>query len=182
MYTGQDYAVQATDSKYATIKYSECDCQGFVEKVLKDLGVRDENGKPYNWRGSNAMWRQAVSWKGTIQEAYEKFGDIPLGALAFVVKDDGGEKERGYHDGLKNATHVGIYVGFGQVRHSTRTRAQDGVGYNLLQNGNWNNIGLLKCLDYSGVDKTTNDVDNNIIARLKAIIHELAELLADLEV
>lgn len=192
-YTGTGYAIQATSQKYSTLKYSDCDCQGFVEKVLIDYGVHSSSGKFYNWRGSNHIWRVALQWKGTILEAMEKFGDVPEGALAFIVKNDGGEQKRGYHDSEGNATHVGIYTGQGQVRHSTRTRSQDGVGYNLLQNKSWTHIGLLSCLDYSQnlippvdnsskpVDKPVDNVDNNIVSRLRLIIDELTTLLKDME-
>ena len=98
MYTGVQYGRQAEDPNYDVLKYSQVDCQAFCEKVLKDLGVRKSNGGVYDWKGSNDMWRHAVSWKGTIAEARARFGCIPVGSWAFMVKHDGGEVPRGYHD------------------------------------------------------------------------------------
>ena len=92
--TGEDVAEQAVTGGYVGIPYSKLDCQAFVEQVLKDLGVRKENGKPYNWTGSNSMWRNHVTWKGTIEECKKKFGGIPLGAFLFLLKWDGGETEQ----------------------------------------------------------------------------------------
>lgn len=188
-FTGQGYAKQAISPIYNNLTYAQCDCQGFVERVLKDYGVKSSTGKAYNWRGSNHIWRVALMWKGTIKEAMDKFGNVPEGSLAFIVKNDGGEQERGYHDAEGNAVHVGIYTGEGEVRHSTHTRYQDGVGYSLLQNGSWTHIGLLSCLDYStnlippteDVDKPVNNVDNNNVSRLRLIIEELTTLLKDME-
>lgn len=108
--TGAAVAEQAKTGNYIGIPYSQLDCQGFVEQVLRDLGVRKTDGSVYNWRGSNSMWRNYIRWKGTIKECVEKFGHIPRGAFLFLVKNDGGEVERGYHDGLGNASHVGLYV------------------------------------------------------------------------
>lgn len=142
--TGGEFALQAQSDKYTGVPYSKLDCQGFVEAVLKDSGVRKTDGSPYNWKGSNSMWRNALSWKGTIFECVSKFGHIPLGAWAFIVRDDGGEVERGYHDNEGNATHVGIYCRDGDepIRDSTRTSSRDGVGYRSLKS--FTHIGLPK--------------------------------------
>ena len=92
--TGADMAEQAITGGYVGTPYSKLDCQGFVEQVLKDLSVRKPDGTPYNWRGSNSMWRNYIKWKGTIAECKAKFGEIPLGAFMFIVKYDGGEQSR----------------------------------------------------------------------------------------
>ena len=47
--TGAAVAEQAQTGNYIGIPYSQLDCQGFVEKVLKDLGVRKNDGSVYNW-------------------------------------------------------------------------------------------------------------------------------------
>lgn len=132
--TAGEYALQAHSSIYTGVKYTSLDCQGFVEKVLRDCDVRKPDGSVYNWKGSNSMWRNALSWKGTIEQCRTQYGCIPLGAWVFIVKRDGGEKERGYNDNEGNATHVGIYCRDGSepVRDSTRTSYRDGVGYRPL--------------------------------------------------
>lgn len=173
MITGKKFAEQARSEKYNNIKYSQADCQGFVEKVLYDSGCRKPDGSAYNWKGSNSMWRNALSWKGTPEECKERFGEIPLGAWVFIVKYDGGEVEKGYHDSEGNAVHVGIYVGNDETRDSTRNAKRDGVGYRPLKD--WNRIGLCKHLDYS-----VNNKDNKI-DRSKEIINYFRSLLDELE-
>lgn len=148
MVTGEEYAKQAQSSKYDGLSYDKADCQKFAELVLIDCGVRKPDGKPYDWKGSNSMWRNALAWKGTVEECIAKYGRIPLGAWVFIVKNDGGEVERGYHDNEGNAKHVGIYVSQTDperaVRDSTETRTRDGVGYRKLEG--FNMVGIPKML------------------------------------
>lgn len=167
------FADIADDPSYNKYKYDDLDCQAFVEKVLYDSGVRKPDGSAYNWKGSNAMWRSALSWRGTIAEAVDKFGQIPDGAWAFMLKYDGGEKDRGYNDGEGNASHVGIYVGGGLVRDSTRStkNKRDGVGIRSISD--FNMIGLCKYLDYN-----IGNVDNK--SQIKSIIDDIEKRLEDL--
>lgn len=151
MITGKQIAEKAKDPKYDSIKYSVDDCQKFVERVLKDCGVRKDDGTVFDWKGSNSMWRNALLWKGTVDECISLYGEIPLGAWVFIHAYDGGEVERGYHDNEGNARHVGIYVGGNDpqkvVRDSTQTRTRDGVGYRKLDG--FNMVGLPYMIDYS---------------------------------
>lgn len=167
------FADVADDPKYNKYKYDDMDCQKFVEKVLYDSGVRKPDGSAYNWKGSNSMWRSALSWRGTIAEAVEKFGQIPDGAWAFMLKYDGGEKDRGYNDGEGNASHVGIYVGGGLVRDSTRSTKtkRDGVGLRSISD--FNMVGLCKYLDYN-----VGNVDNK--SQIKSILDDIEKRLEDL--
>ena len=64
--TGQDVAEQAVNGNYLGAPYSKYDCQAFVEQVLKDLGVRKPDGTPYNWMGSNSMFRTHIRWRGML--------------------------------------------------------------------------------------------------------------------
>lgn len=156
MATGEEYAHQAESELYTGIPYDKLDCQGFVERVLSDLGIRNSSGKAYNWKGSNSMWRNALSWRGTLEECQTTYGEIPLGSWVFIVKNDGGEVARGYHDNQGNASHVGIYVGGGvlAVRDSTKTKRRDGVGYRVLDG--FTHVGLCKYLDYECDSKPAN--------------------------
>lgn len=176
MVTGKKFAEQAKSSKYDNIKYSSCDCQAFVEKVLYDAGCRKADGSAYNWKGSNSMWRNALSWKGTPEECIATYGKIPDGAWVFNVKFDGGEKEKGYNDNRGNAYHVGIYVGDDQTRDSTRISGKrDGVGYRPLKE--WNRIGLCKYLDYTGTNKDNKTEAKEIIDICRAMLDELERMI-----
>ena len=173
MVSAVHFADIADDPKYNKYKYEDLDCQAFVEKVLYDSGVRKPDGSAYNWKGSNAMWRSALSWRGTIAEAVDKFGQVPDGAWAFMLKYDGGEKDRGYNDGEGNASHVGIYVGGGLVRDSTRSTKtkRDGVGLRSISD--FNMVGLCKYLDYN-----IGNVDNK--SQIKSILDDIEKRLEDL--
>ena len=170
MVTAAHFAEVAESHSYNKYKYDHLDCQGFVEKVLYDSGVRKADGSAYNWRGSNSMWRSALSWRGTVAEAVEKFGTIPPGSWTFILKYDGGEKDRGYTDGEGNASHVGIYVGGCLVRDSTRSTktGRDGVGTRSISD--FNMIGLCKYLDYN------NEIVNNK-SQIKSILDDIEKSL-----
>lgn len=143
--TGADMAEQAVTGNYIGIPYSKLDCQAFVEQVLKDLGVRKPDGTPYNWKGSNSMWRNYITWKGTIDECRKQFGTIPLGAILFLLKWDGGEEEKGYHDGLGNASHVGLYTGTSPLP-CIDSQGNRGVDYCKLNV--FTHVGLMSMIDY----------------------------------
>lgn len=144
--SGKELAEQAVSGGYVGIPYSDLDCQGFVEEVLKDCGVRKPDGTPYNWRGSNSMWRNYIKWKGTKEECIKKFGAIPLGAFMFLLKHDGGEEERGYHDGEGNASHVGLYVGSDRPLPCMDSQGNRGVDYCGLKV--FTHVGLMAMVDY----------------------------------
>lgn len=172
MITGIEFARQAQSNKYDGISYDELDCQAFVEKVLKDSGVRKSDGTPYNWTGSNKMWRVALSWKGTISECIKKYGSVPDGAWCFTVKNDGGEKKRGYNDSEGNASHVGIVIG-NCVRHSTT----GGVQYSNLNEKRWTHIGIPKCIDFSS-QTVVESVTESVLEKLDKIVTLCAEVKA----
>ena len=131
----QKVVTQALSGKYIGIPYAELDCQALVEKILSDCG---EN---HNWRGSNDMWRNALTEKHMITNEM----DIPAGAWLFTVRYDGGEKERGYNDAEGNAAHVGLYLGFSRVIHSTT----GGVQWDDISRSRWTHWGLCKYINYS---------------------------------
>lgn len=173
MVTAAHFAKVAEDAKYNKYKYEDLDCQAFVEKVLYDSGCRKPDGSRYNWAGSNSMWRSALSWRGTIAEAIDQFGSIPDGSWTFILKNDGGETDRGYLDGEGNASHVGIYIGGGLVRDSTRSTKtkRDGVGTRSIND--FNCIGLCKYLDYN-----TGIVNND--SQIRSILDQIDNLLRNL--
>lgn len=138
MITADQFVYQARWDQYLGIPYSKLDCQAFVEKVLSDAGE-----KGHNWRGSNHMWRDALSSK-----TEGDFSGIVPGAWVFTLKHDGGERARGYYDGIGNAKHVGIYLGDGDVIHSTSAGAAC-VQMDKLTSSRWTAWGLCKYIDYA---------------------------------
>lgn len=149
--------------KYIGRLYSEMDCQKFVENMMRDIGLNMDLG------GSNAWYREVMKngWVGSPEECLSKFGKIPKGAFLFIHAFDGGEEKRGYHDGLGNASHIGVKTGrtgsamcaatgrtdmnFGDgAIHSSYTR--DHVSTSKFKdrtiNGGWNKVGLYKKFTY----------------------------------
>lgn len=125
--------------------YEEMDCQAFIENCMKKVGISKDLA------GSNA-WFRAMTWTGTPEECKAKFGSIPKGALLFILKNDGGEKERGYYDGKGNASHIGLKTGRGKgAQHSSSSRGcvcESEFKDKTIPNGGWNRIGLWDRFDY----------------------------------
>ena len=182
MKTGKEYAEQAKLSKYDKLTYEQYDCQAFCELILRDLGVRDPFGKVYNWKGSNDMARHAVSWVGTIAECKERFGSIPVGSWAFMWDTTGNEEKRGYHDGLGNYSHVGVYVGDDLVRDSTKIKnasgkvTRDGVGTRSIKS--FQKIGLPSMLDFEQEYTIIKvEVDREELVKAHSLVTELNKMI-----
>ena len=173
MITGQHIAETAINSGLLGRPYSEMDCQAFVEKVLQLAGL-----KIINYKGSNHMWRELVDERTPV-----KGNTPPAGALAFIIKDDGGEKKRGYHDDMKNASHVAIVIDHQTVMESTT----GGVQYGRLSR--FTAFGLIKNVDYfekGGADdageRPTHYVKNQLVTildELKNNINRLERIIND---
>mgnify|MGYP002525521177 CR=1 FL=1 len=173
MATGIELARKAP--KYLGVSYSVMDCQKFVEQVLADCGVRKD------LPGSNAWYRflRQHGWVGTPAECKNRFGSIPVGAFLFIHERDGGEEARGYHDGLGNASHIGLYTamsasemgdlarkagngnyqkalfGSGAINSSSsRGMVSTSAFAGKAINGGWNVVGLWEAIDYG---KTINE-------------------------
>ena len=185
--TGQDMAEQAVSGGYVGQPYRKWDCQAFVEQVLKDLGVRKPDGNAYNWKGSNSMFRNHIRWRGTIEECKQKFGCIPQGAFMFLVKHDGGEVERGYHDDLGNASHVGLYVGTSPLPVMD-SQPTGGVQYRKLSI--FTHVGLMDMIDYYNepepaprteldavrIIRNADSTDEEVLEALKTLTKYLKEV------
>lgn len=184
MITGLFFAAQAMSDRYTGIKYDSLDCQAFVERVLRDCGIRKPDGSIYNWKGSNSMWRNIPGWRGTIAECRTQYGEIPLGAWVFIIKNDGGEVDRGYNDGKGNASHVGIYCNTGSepIRDSTRSSKRNGVGYRTLSS--FTHVLLPSYINYANQEDDPNEIEKAVyilrdpnskdadwIEALKTVVH-----------
>ena len=134
--------------KYIGTPYEEMDCQKFVERCMADCGLREDLA------GSNAWYRQVMrnGWVGTPEECMQIFGQIPKGALLFILSQDGKEPAKYRGDGIGNANHIGIVIHRHEgAIHSSHRRG--GVAYSefydkTVRNGGWNRIGLYNKFDY----------------------------------
>lgn len=152
MITGKAIADGAMELLQHSIPYkpggesmSGMDCQGLVEYVIRQLGMKA------SWKGSNAMYR-ACTWTGTPEECKRIHGSIPQGALLFILTNDGGEVSKGYSDGKGNASHVGVYTAQGDgAVHASSSRGcvcSSRFKGKTIPNGGWNRIGLLPGISY----------------------------------
>lgn len=142
MITAESVARQG--NKYLGTPYTAMDCQAFFEACLADAGISRD------LKGSNA-WYRDMTWTGSPEKCKKCFGSIPAGAFLFIHAFDGGEAKRGYHDGLGNASHIGIYTGTGDgAIHSSQSRGcvatSKFAGKTI--NGGWNMVGLWDRLSY----------------------------------
>ena len=131
--------------KYLGRPYSEMDCQAFVEQCMADSGLR------MDLPGSNAWYRQ-MTWTGSPEECKKRFGEIPKGALLFILLQDGREPDKYKPDGIGNASHIGIRTGRGEgAIHSSSSRgcvAASKFQDKTIPNGGWNRVGLWDRFDY----------------------------------
>ena len=134
--------------KYLGRSYDEMDCQEFYERCAEDAGLKKD------LKGSNAWYRefQKNGWVGTPESCRVQFGSVPKGATLFIHAYDGGEEKRGYHDGLGNASHIGIKTGRGKgAIHSSASRgcvAESEFHDKTIPNGGWNMVGLHPWFNY----------------------------------
>ena len=134
--------------KYLGRSYDEMDCQEFYERCAADAGLKKD------LKGSNAWYREFLKngWAGSPEDCVKKFGAVPKGATLFIHAFDGGEEKRGYHDGLGNASHIGIKTGRGKgAIHSSASRecvAESDFHDKTIRNGGWNMVGLHPWFSY----------------------------------
>ena len=136
--------------------YAQMDCQAFVEWCLRQCGLNKDLA------GSNAWYREVMK-NGTVltpEECVKQLGKVPAGAFLFIHAFDGGEEKRGYHDGLGNASHIGIVTEKGEgAIHSSASRgcvAESRFKGKTIQGG-WNKVGLWNrvAYDYGEVSEST---------------------------
>ena len=133
--------------KYLGRPYSEMDCQAFVERCMRDVGLSKDLA------GSNAWYREVMrhGWVGSPEECMRLFGQIPKGALLFILKQDDKEPSKYHGDGIGNASHIGICI----QRHDGAINSSSSRGQvcyskfnNKSINGGWNRVGLYDQFDY----------------------------------
>lgn len=175
MKSGEDIANCAKLKQWDKFTYSHLDCQGFVEAVLKELGIRKKDGSVYNWTGSNSMYRNYYSWRGTIEECKLLYGSIPLGAFVYIHQDTG-TPDKYKLDGLGNFRHVGIYIGNDSVRDSTYIKnGRDGVGTRTVKG--FTHVSLFSGVDYNLPSEYNTDEVNAILDSIREKLDRLKKLV-----
>ena len=136
--------------------YAEMDCQAFVEYCVNQCGGS------MAYAGSNDMYRNAMAYLATIENAKAEGKLVPGAGLLIVEEVSDGTPTKYRGDGLGDATHVGLYVGekalqdtdkSGNTRwcntvHSSSSRERVVGG---TTGGGWTHVILFKEIDY-GID------------------------------
>lgn len=147
-------AFSEAGDKYLGTPYSQMDCQAFVERCMRDCGLKMDLG------GSNSWYREIMKhgWVGTPEECMKLFGKIPTGAMLFIwepVSEHTPEKFR--RDGIGDLTHMGIVThrNDGAIHSSSKNKCVCTSKFRdkTIPNGGWNRIGLYDRFDYG---KTVN--------------------------
>ena len=155
MITGEMMATKAAELLNHTIPYVEggmtlkgMDCQGVIRWIMKELGMALPAKK-----GTNYMWRNCLTEKGSVADCTIRWGMVPLGTLIFLRKQDGGEKKHGYNDREGNIDHVYIKYAKGKVLHASVTHERVVVrdfADKDIPNGGPNGYGMLMGVVYTG--------------------------------
>ena len=149
------------------IAHSKLDCQAAVEKALSLVGIK------VNYKGSNDMWRHMVHDRYTIADFKQLHDDqlIP-GLICFTLRYDGSEQNRGYHDDMGAATHVGIVLDTETVFQS----ASRGTEIISIKKTSFNRVAYCDHLEYMPQEEASNEVIQREI-EITAAIGKLQEAL-----
>ena len=111
--SGELFAESAYSYNNRGLTYQDYDCVHFTNLIRNTCGLSSlQNGTNQLYRG------QGLIWKGTIQEAYDRYGGtLPQGLYLFhFYPDDDPDADPthyGYGDGIGDVDHVGIYTNIG---------------------------------------------------------------------
>lgn len=150
---------QAKNGDYLGIPYSELDCQGLIKRIMRDC--KDSRYAT----GSNYMWRYWV--EDVTQDAARA---VP-GMLAFTLKSDGGEIQRGYHDSAGNAAHVGLVLDNDMVMHSSK----GGVQLTKIIDKRWTHFAKIRDVMYDEPENP-QETEESILSLLGEILAVLKEI------
>ena len=144
------------------IAHSKLDCQAAVERALSLVGVR------VNYKGSNDMWRHMVHDRSTISDFKQAHdGQLVPGMICFVLKYDGSEEKRGYHDDMGAATHVGIILDTNTAFQSA-SRGTEIIDINKTA---FNRVAYCDHLTYIPDEQSSNELIHREIEITAAIDH-----------
>ena len=131
----QNAATRESTKEYGQqwVGHYVADCSGMFHWAFKQLGG-------YMYHGSNTMFRQYTTANGKLSKGQRDDGqELKKGTAVFV-----------YHQDEDKYSHVGLYIGNGQVIEASST--QVGVIKSQVTNKKWTHWGELKGVNYNGGD------------------------------
>ena len=131
------------------------DCQGLIEYVHRQCGMQ------MSYKGTNDMWRNMLSEKGTIEEGVAQHGSIPIGALIFICDDS--TIPNGYSD-TPDCEHVYIKTANGDLVHASTSNGKVTTrefADKSIPNGGPTHYGLVTGVDY-GMDNVDVSVEYSV--------------------
>jgi len=151
--TGAAVAAKAVAAVAEGHTYQEMDCKAFVEYCVNACGGS------MAYAGSNDMYRNAVAYLATIENAKAEGKLVPGAGLLIVEEVSAGTPSKYRGDGLGDATHVGLYVGekaLTDVDKNGKSRACNTVHSSASRgrvvggttSGGWTHVILFKEIDY----------------------------------
>ena len=124
------------------------DCQGVIEYVLRELGITA------SYRGTNHMWREMFSEKGTIADGVEKHGEIPIGACILICDYD--TTPNGYSE-TPDCNHIYLKIADGYLLHASSSNGKLMIrdfADKAIPNGGPTHYGLIAGITYDGISAT----------------------------
>ncbi|NLV58659.1 MAG: hypothetical protein GXY67_07795 [Clostridiales bacterium] len=105
------------------------DTGGFIMYCFRQCG------HPLKIKGTNDLFRRPHTWKDTLENTRKSKMAVD-GAIAFIVKHDGGERKHSYTDG-DNADCAGIVSNGQIIYYSATNEAICETRINSSTRGNW---------------------------------------------
>lgn len=126
------------------IDHMVADCSGMFKKVFEMYGEKIAHG-------SNSIWNRYCSKKGKLKNGKRTDGEeLKPGTAVFV-----------YKAANDNRSHIGLYVGDGDVIEASGTNA--GVVVSKITDKKWAEWGELKNVDYSGTSGSTEKTETSTV-------------------
>ena len=148
--SGKLFAETAYSYNGRGLTYQQYDCTHYTNLVRRTCALSNLS------QGSNRIWRSdGLTWRGTIQEAYQRFGGVlPQGLYLFHFypdsSPDADPDHYGYGDGWGDVDHVAIYTNIGLGVMQSGGYGGSGVHDSQLRTSYLTLAGCATGIDYAG--------------------------------
>lgn len=162
----------AAERDYKTVKYTETDCQQFIENCAAEAGYK------FNSRGTNDMWRNYMDEQGGTA-----FYPLAIGDVVYKWRAESDKLPSKYRgDGLGDFYHIGIITGIEPytVCHSANSKEngkKDTYSTKEQLAAVWTHCGTLKnTAAENSTEKLSIDAAIVLLEEAKKILEYIAKL------